>query len=91
MPSEPALVASRSTIELAPTPDTLPLSTAAAQLTPRESAWRPKPHFYLTVLALWAMAVAWFHPQLATLPALGTTLWSKGALWFFVLFIDIAW
>jgi cellulose synthase/poly-beta-1,6-N-acetylglucosamine synthase-like glycosyltransferase len=53
--------------------------------------WRPKPHFYLTVLSLWATAVAWFHPHLATLPDLGTTLFSKAALWFFVLFIDVAW
>jgi cellulose synthase/poly-beta-1,6-N-acetylglucosamine synthase-like glycosyltransferase len=96
MPSEPAIAVSRSTIELASAPgalppDTLPLGTAVARLAPRSSAWRPKPHFYLAVLTLWAMAVAWFHPQLATLPALGKTVWSKGALWFFVLFIDIAW
>ena len=91
MPSEPAIAASPSTIELAPAADARPRGVAAAQVAPAESAWRPKPYFYLTVLTLWGLAVAWFHPQLATLPALGKTLWAKGALWFFVLFIDIAW
>jgi cellulose synthase/poly-beta-1,6-N-acetylglucosamine synthase-like glycosyltransferase len=53
--------------------------------------WRPKPHLYLTVIAIWAFAVCWFHPYLATLLDLGTTLFTKAALWFFVLFIDVAW
>jgi cellulose synthase/poly-beta-1,6-N-acetylglucosamine synthase-like glycosyltransferase len=78
---------------------TIELTTAAEarerkeipRTTPLGRNWRPKPHFYLTILTLWALAVAWFHPQLATLPALGKTIWAKGALWFFVLFIDIAW
>ena len=93
MPSEPAIAAARATIELAPqvSAGAPLLDAAAAQIAPGESGWRPKPHFYLTVLTLWALAVAWFHPQLATLPALGKTLWAKAALWFFVLFIDIAW
>jgi cellulose synthase/poly-beta-1,6-N-acetylglucosamine synthase-like glycosyltransferase len=53
--------------------------------------WRPKPHLYLTVIAIWAFAVCWFHPYLATLVHLGTTPFTKVALWFFVLFIDVAW
>jgi cellulose synthase/poly-beta-1,6-N-acetylglucosamine synthase-like glycosyltransferase len=53
--------------------------------------WRPKPHLYLTVIAMWAFAVCWFHPYLATLIHLGTTPFTKAALWFFVLFIDVAW
>ena len=92
MPSEPAIVVARSIMELTPQADApRRIGTAAGQIAPGESCWRPKPHFYLTVLTLWAVAVAWFHPQLATLPALGKTVWAKGALWFFVLFIDIAW
>jgi len=100
MPSEPAIAASQPTIELPVPTETRPraaapqlaaVQVAAAAGAAAASGWRPKPHFYLTVLALWAMAVAWFHPQLATLPALGRTVWAKGALWFFVLFIDIAW
>lgn len=89
MPSEPAIA--QPTIELAATADIRPRAAAGTQVAPAETLWRPKPHFYLTVLTLWAVAVAWFHPQLATLPALGKTVWAKGALWFFVLFIDIAW
>jgi membrane glycosyltransferase len=54
-------------------------------------AWRPKPHFYLTVLAVWLGAVAWFHPHFDPLLGLGETLWAKLPVWFFVLFIDIAW
>jgi cellulose synthase/poly-beta-1,6-N-acetylglucosamine synthase-like glycosyltransferase len=53
--------------------------------------WRPKPHLYLTVIAIWAFAVCWFHPYLVTLTDLGTTPFSTAALWFFVLFIDVAW
>jgi cellulose synthase/poly-beta-1,6-N-acetylglucosamine synthase-like glycosyltransferase len=54
-------------------------------------AWRPKPHFYLTVLGVWLGAVAWFHPHFGTLLGLGETLPAKLAVWFFVLFIDVAW
>jgi membrane glycosyltransferase len=54
-------------------------------------AWRPRPHFYLTVLAIWLGAVAWFHPHFNALLGLGDTLTAKLAVWFFVLFIDIAW
>jgi cellulose synthase/poly-beta-1,6-N-acetylglucosamine synthase-like glycosyltransferase len=54
-------------------------------------AWRPKPHFYLTVLGVWLGAVAWFHPHFGSLLSLGETLPAKLAVWFFVLFIDIAW
>ena len=90
MPSEPAIAVPQPAIELAAAVDR-PFSAAAAQIAPAQTFWRPKPHLYLTVLTLWAVAVAWFHPQLATLPALGKTFWAKGALWFFVLFIDIAW
>ena len=91
MPSEPAIAASQPTIELPAVVETRPRGAAVVQVTPAEARWRPKPHFYLAVLTLWAMAIAWFHPQLATLPALGKTVWAKGALWYFVLFIDIAW
>jgi membrane glycosyltransferase len=55
------------------------------------SVWRPKPHFYVTVLLLWASAIAWFHPHLATLLTLGHSPVSYLALWFFVLFVDLAW
>ena len=91
MPSEPAIAVPQPAIELAAAVDTGSCSAIVSQVAAAETSWRPKPHFYLTVLTLWAVAVAWFHPQLATLPALGKTLWAKGALWFFVLFIDIAW
>ncbi|HKZ72755.1 MAG TPA: glycosyltransferase [Steroidobacteraceae bacterium] len=66
----------------------------ARALAAREApalAWRPKPHFYLTVLAVWLGAVAWFHPHFGTLLGLGDTLPAKLAVWFFVLFIDVAW
>lgn len=63
----------------------------AAEALEGHASWKPKPHFYVTVFSLWAAAVAWFHPRLATLPDLGTTLYAKAALWFFVLFIDLAW
>lgn len=53
--------------------------------------WRPKPHFYVTVLTIWLGAVAWFHPHLATLLGLGDTIGARLSVWFFVLFIDIAW
>lgn len=53
--------------------------------------WRPKPHFYLTVLTLWFGAVAWFQPHLADLLVLGDTLPARLSVWFFVLFIDLAW
>jgi GT2 family glycosyltransferase len=56
-----------------------------------DAAWRPKPHFYLTVLGLWVGAIVWFHPHLATLLVLGNTLPEKLSVWFFVLFIDLAW
>ncbi|MFO7277292.1 MAG: glycosyltransferase [Pseudomonadota bacterium] len=66
--------------------------TAPVDLVAGErAAWRPKPHLYVTVITLWCMAVLWFHPHLATLLDLGTTVPAKIALWFFVLFIDIAW
>jgi cellulose synthase/poly-beta-1,6-N-acetylglucosamine synthase-like glycosyltransferase len=88
MPGEPAIAAPRRAIELDAATATRTRARCAAAAG---SGWRPKPHFYLAVLTLWALAVGWFHPQLATLPALGKTVWAKGALWFFVLFIDIAW
>src|SRR5690348_8368100 len=91
MPSEPAIAVPQPAIELAAAVDTGSCSAVVVQVAPAETSWRPKPYLYLTVLTLWGVAVAWFHPQLATLPALGKTLWAKGALWFFVLFIDIAW
>jgi hypothetical protein len=53
--------------------------------------WRPKPHFYLTVLFTWLGAVLWFQPHLAELLVLGNTLPAKFSVWFFVLFIDLAW
>lgn len=90
MPSEPGIAVPASTMELCP-PAAGIRSASPTRAAARAAAWRPKPHLYLAVLTLWAIAVAWFHPQLATLPALGKTLWAKGALWFFVLFIDIAW
>ena len=90
MPGEPATALSRG-IEVATAANEPTQRAESAPAVLRVADWRPKPHFYLTILALWAMAVAWFHPQLATLPSLGKSLWSKGALWFFVLFIDIAW
>jgi cellulose synthase/poly-beta-1,6-N-acetylglucosamine synthase-like glycosyltransferase len=91
MPSEPAIAVPQPAIELAAAVDTGSCRAVVVQVAPAETSWRPKPYLYLTVLTLWGVAVAWFHPQLATLPALGKTLWAKGALWFFVLFIDIAW
>src|SRR5579863_5334329 len=94
MPSEPAIAVSR-TIEIGAAAGASAQPAGAAigivEIAPRQTSWRPKPHFYITILTLWAFAVGWFHPQLATLPALGQTIWAKGALWFFVLFIDIAW
>lgn len=39
-----------------------------ASLAPEDAAagaWRPKPHLHVTVLALWLVAVVWFHPALA--------------------------
>lgn len=54
-------------------------------------AWRPKPHLHLCVLALWAAAVVWFHPHLVQLLDLGTTLPTRLAIGFFLLFIEIAW
>lgn len=66
-------------------------AAAAAQFGVTPTHWRPKPHLYLSVLLLWASAVTWFHPRLATLPDLGANLSEKAALWFFVLFIDLAW
>lgn len=54
-------------------------------------AWRPKPHLHLCVLALWLSVVAWFHPHLAQLLDLGTTLGTKLAIGFFLLFIEVAW
>jgi cellulose synthase/poly-beta-1,6-N-acetylglucosamine synthase-like glycosyltransferase len=68
----------------AETPATIEALAAARE-------WRPKPHLYLTVIAMWAFAVCWFHPYLVTLIDIGTTPFSKAALWFFVLFIDVAW
>jgi cellulose synthase/poly-beta-1,6-N-acetylglucosamine synthase-like glycosyltransferase len=73
------------------TPEPLAGALAAPAPTVGAVGWRPKPHFYVTVLTLWLGAVAWFHPHLASLPDLGTTVGSKFALWFFVLFIDLAW
>ncbi len=94
MPSEPAIAVSR-TLEIGAATATSPSSAGtdvgSGAVVPGHASWRPKPHFYLAILTLWAVAVAWFHPQLATLPALGETRWAKGALWFFVLFIDMAW
>ncbi len=58
---------------------------------PATQVWRPKPHLYLTVLLVWGGAVAWFHPHLAQLLVLGDTLSAKLSVWFFVLFIDLAW
>lgn len=57
----------------------------------RSPAWRPKPHLYLTVLGLWGAVVIWFHPHLSQLLVLGESLPAKVSVWFFVLFIDIAW
>lgn len=53
--------------------------------------WRPKPHFYVAVVSMWLGAVLWFHPHLAGLLVLGDTLGARISLWFFVLFIDVAW
>lgn len=71
--------------------EALAAAMAAPVVALQEPLRAPRPHFYLTVLLLWASAVAWFHPRLATLPALGTDLASRAALWYFVLFIDVAW
>jgi cellulose synthase/poly-beta-1,6-N-acetylglucosamine synthase-like glycosyltransferase len=94
MPGEPAIAVSR-TIEIGAAAGASAQPAGAAidigEIAARQTCWRPKPHFYIAILTLWAFAVGWFHPQLATLPALGQTIWAKGALWFFVLFIDIAW
>lgn len=84
MQSEPGIAAPPASVALCP-------DSQAARPALEQVRWRPKPHLYLTALMLWAVPVAWFHPQLATLPALGKTLFAKSALWFFVLFIDVAW
>jgi len=64
---------------------------AATAAGARAAQWSPKPHFYLAVLSMWLGAVVWFHPHLAGLLILGETLTANISLWFFVLFIDVAW
>src|SRR5690606_31760798 len=65
--------------------------TPAAGVATAATNWRPKPHLYLTVIGLWTFAVCWFHPQLSQLLEVGRTPPEKAALWFFILFIDVAW
>lgn len=66
-------------------------AASAAVLVAGRGTWRPKPHLYLCVLALWLAVVAWFHPHLAQLFDLGTTPGTKLAIGFFLLFIEVAW
>jgi membrane glycosyltransferase len=70
------------------TAGTAPIAAASGA---RVAQWRPKPHFYVAVISMWLGAVVWFHPHLAQLLVLGNTIGAKLSLWFFVLFIDVAW
>jgi cellulose synthase/poly-beta-1,6-N-acetylglucosamine synthase-like glycosyltransferase len=43
------------------------------------------------VFAVWAFALFWFHPRLWSLTELGTAVWSKASIAYFVVFAELAW
>ena len=50
-----------------------------------------KPHLFITVFLLWALALAWFHPRLWSLTQLAAGPWSRASIVYFVVFAEIAW
>lgn len=52
---------------------------------------RPSPVFYLTVFALWALSLWWFHPRMWSLMSLATDAVSTSALLLFISFTYVAW
>ncbi len=56
-----------------------------------EESRYPSPAFYLTVFALWAAALGWFHERMWGLTALATTWTSAAAIAFFIAFTYVAW
>ena len=51
----------------------------------------PRPALYVTILALWALSLWWFHPRLAGLLDLATGPLSWSSLALFVGFVEFAW
>lgn len=51
----------------------------------------PSPSLYLAVFCAWLLALAWFHPRLASLLALAGSPLGWAALAFFVAFTEVAW
>ena len=50
-----------------------------------------RPHLYSVILVTWALALFWFHPRLVSIVDMAQTPWQRFNLWFFVLFIELAW
>ncbi|MEO6488379.1 MAG: glycosyltransferase family 2 protein [Ferruginibacter sp.] len=49
------------------------------------------PSLYISIFAIWIACLAWFHPRLVTLTHMGDSNFSRAALWYFVIFIELAW
>jgi len=64
---------------------------AAPAALPAAAARAPRPHLYLSVFGAWLLALAWFHPRLATLFSMAETPLAWAALAFFVAFTELAW
>jgi len=76
------------------TPDLPPSIRIAGERIAAEQAVSSRlrqPHLYIFIFAVWATALSWFHPRLASLLNMAYSPLSWGALAFFVAFTELAW
>ena len=52
---------------------------------------RVNPYLYVVIFLAWLCTLGWFHPRLVSILDLATTPWERGNLWFFIVFIELAW
>lgn len=50
-----------------------------------------KPHLFITMFLLWALALVWFHPRLVSIMDAADTTGEWLSLGYFVVFVEIAW
>ena len=76
-----------------PAPSDLALAPAAAfpLEAERPEALPASPHMYFAVFTTWFLALAWFHPRLASLVGTAQSPLAWAALAFFVVFTEVAW
>lgn len=79
---------------MSPPLDAVPAAVALPFAPPLDETIRapaPSPRLYLAVFGGWFLALAWFHPRLASLLDLAVSPVSWAALAFFVVFTEVAW